>query len=227
MPPLPGVAESEDALCITVLAGTNGGGKSTIGGAMLRQAGGDYFNPDEAASRFRETDPSLTPQEANSRAWQEGRRLLEQAIAERKSFAFETTLGGRTMVTLLDRAASTGFEVKIWYVGLASAEDHINRVRARVAHGGHDIPEADIRRRYTRSLQNLVRLMPKLTELRVFDNSDEGDPQAGRRPNPRLLLHVRQGEILAPNASELSQTPDWAKPVIAVALKNSREQGVE
>ncbi len=194
---------------------------------MLRQAGGDYFNPDEAASRFREADPSLTPLEANSRAWQAGRRLLEQAIAEGKSFAFETTLGGRTMAVLLDRAASTGLGVKIWYVGLASADDHVRRVRARVAHGGHDIPEADIRRRYTRSVQNLVRLMPKLTELRVFDNSGEGDPQAGRRPNPRLLLHVRQGEILAPNAYELSQTPDWAKPVIAVAIQNSWEQGVK
>lgn len=194
---------------------------------MFRQAGGNYFNPDEAALRFREVDPSLAPQEANSRAWQEGRRLLERAILERKSFAFETTLGGRTMASLLDRAASTGLEVRIWYVGLRSPEEHIERVRARVARGGHAIPEADIRRRYTRSLENLVWLLPKLTELRVFDNSDEGDPKAGRRPNPRLLLHVKRGEILGPDVSELAKTPEWAKAVIAAALKNSQEHGRE
>ncbi len=192
---------------------------------MLRQAGGSYFNPDEAASRVRETDPSLNPQEANSRAWHEGKRLLERAIAEKKSFAFETTLGGRTMTNLLDRAASTGLEVSVWYVGLDSPEKHIDRVRTRVARGGHDIPEADIRRRYTRSLENLVRLLPKLTELRVFDNSDEGDPKAGQRPNPRLLLHVERGEIRSPDPSELANTPNWAKPVVAAALKNSKNEG--
>ena len=194
---------------------------------MLRQADADYFNPDEAASRFREADPLLTPQEANSRAWQEGKRLLDRATTERKSFAFETTLGGRTMATLLDRAASTGLEVRVWYVGLRSPEEHIERVRARVARGGHDIPEADIRRRYTRSLENLVRLLPKLTELRMFDNSEEGDPKAGRHPNPRLLLHVNRGEILGPDVSELAKTPDWAKAVVAAALRNSQEHGRE
>lgn len=186
---------------------------------MLRQAGGDYFNPDEAARRFREVDPSLDQREANSRAWREGKRLLERAIEERRDFIFETTLGGRTMTALLDQAADAGLEVRIWYVGLQSPEQHIERVRARVTRGGHDIPEADIRRRYTRSLENLVRLLPKLTELRVFDNSDDGDPQAGRAPNPRLLLHVKRGEILGPYVSELAKTPRWAKPLVAAAIK--------
>ena len=205
---------------ITVLAGTNGAGKSSIGGAMLRQAGGDYFNPDEAARRIREADPSLSQAEANSRAWREGKRLLERAIDERKSFAFETTLGGRTIAALLDRAADLGFEVNIWYVGLESPELHIERVRARVARGGHDIPEATIRRRYTRSLENLIRLMPKLAELRVFDNSADGGPEAGNSPIPRLVLHTKQGELLAPEASELVETPEWAKPVVAAAMKS-------
>lgn len=218
------VADPDPTPCITVLAGTNGGGKSSIGGAMRRQAGGDYFNPDEAARRFREVDRSLSLREANSRAWHEGRRLLERAIAERKSFAFETTLGGRTMTGLLDRAASAGLEVRIWYVGLQSPELHIERVRSRVARGGHDIPEADIRRRYARSLENLIRLLPKLTELRVFDNSDDGDPQAGRAPNPRLVLHVKRGEILGPDVSELAKAPRWAKPVIAAAIKVSERR---
>ena len=206
---------------ITVLAGTNGAGKSSIGGAMIRQAGGDYFNPDEAARRIREADPSLSQAEANSRAWREGKRLLERAIGERKSFSFETTLGGRTITNLLDQAADAGFEVRIWYVGLESPELHIERVRARVSRGGHDIPEAAIRQRYTRSRENLIRLMPKLAELRVFDNSDEGDPRVSRGTNPRLLLQMKHGSIAGPHHSELKRTPTWAKPLVATAIKVS------
>lgn len=189
---------------------------------MLRQAGGDYFNPDEAARRIRDTDPSLSQREANSRAWHEGKRLLQRAIEERKSFSFETTLGGQTITRLLEHAADAGIEVKVWFVGLQSPEQHVERVRSRVARGGHDIPEADIRRRYTRSLTNVVRLLPKLSELRVFDNSEEGDPQAGRSPTPRLVLRVLNGTVVGPDVSELRQTPPWARPLIAAAIKMSQ-----
>ncbi|MGO9838565.1 MAG: AAA family ATPase [Polyangiaceae bacterium] len=205
--------------CITVLAGTNGCGKSSIAGAMLRSAGGEYFNPDEVARTLLRKDPALTQRDANGHAWREGKRLLERAIRERLSFAFETTLGGETMTRLLEQALSAGLEVRVWYAGLSSSELHLARVRERVARGGHDIPETDVRRRYTRSLQNLVRLLPRLTELRVLDNSEEGDPNAGKAPRPRLLLHTKAGRIVAPGRSKIAATPDWAKPILAAALK--------
>jgi predicted ABC-type ATPase len=88
-----------------------------------------------------------------------------------------------------------------------------------VRRGGHDIPETDIRRRYARSLENLVRLLPRLSELRVFDNSEDGDPSAGKTPRPRLLLHMKAGRIVAPSRSAISSTPDWAKPILAAALR--------
>ncbi len=99
--------------CITVLAGTNGCGKSSIAGAMLRSAGGEYFNPDEVARRLLTKDPALPQQEANGHAWREGKRLLQRAIRERLSFAFETTLGGETMARLLEQASSSDLEVRV------------------------------------------------------------------------------------------------------------------
>ena len=84
------------------------------------------------------------------------------------------------MPRLLSEAASQGFEVRIWYVGLASPDLHIERVRNRVRAGGHDIPESSIRRRWRHSRLNLVQLLPHLTELRVYDNSADADPAAGR-----------------------------------------------
>lgn len=203
--------------CIYVLAGTNGAGKSSIGGAMLLQKGVAYFDPDEASRRIRSANPRITQEAANSTAWSEGKRLLERAIAERLDFVFETTLGGNTITALLGKALLQGLEVRIWYVGLNSPELHIARVRARVAKGGHDISEADIRRRYDAGRRNLIRLLSKVTELRVYDNSAEADPHTGATPLPLLVLHLDCGRIV--NASDLQRTPDWAKPIVAAALK--------
>jgi predicted ABC-type ATPase len=200
-----------------VLAGVNGAGKSSIGGAAIRDAGGEYYNPDEAARALMAANPGLRQTEANAAAWQQGRKLLERAIDQRLDFNFETTLGGNTMPRLLAEAASCGIEVRVFYVGLASADVHIERVRQRVRAGGHDIPEADIRRRYRHSLLNLVQLLPALTELRVYDNSATADPAAGRAPVPVLVLHMRRGRIVGP--PDLACTPDWAKPIVAAALQ--------
>ena len=200
-----------------VLAGVNGAGKSSIGGAMFRAAGSDYYNPDEAARALIAANPGLDQTKANATAWHQGRRLLERAIKERKDFALETTLGGSTIPRLLTEAASQGIEVRIWYVGLASAELHIERVRNRVQAGGHDIPESSIRRRWRHSRLNLIQLLPVLTELRVYDNSADADPVAGKAPKPVLVLHVDRGGIVGP--PDLSSTPEWAKPIVAAALK--------
>ncbi|MBW8879136.1 MAG: ZTL protein, partial [Acidobacteria bacterium] len=83
--------------------------------------------------------------------------------------------------------------------------------------GGHSIPEEIIRQRYERSRLNLVQLLPSLRALRVYDNSDHANPEAGGLPIPRLVLHLEAGRILGPE--DLSQTPDWAKPILAAALQ--------
>jgi predicted ABC-type ATPase len=203
---------------IYVLAGVNGGGKSSVGGAAIRASGADYYNPDEVARELIATKPGLTSAEANAAAWRIGRALLEHAIQEHLDFAFETTLGGNTISRLLGEAAKSGFEVFVWYVGLESPELHIERVAARVRRGGHPIPEETIRQRYERSRLNLIQLLPSLTALRVYDNSDPADPEAGDPPVPRLVLHLEAVRILGPE--DLSQTPDWAKPIVAAALQH-------
>lgn len=203
---------------IYVLAGVNGGGKSSVGGAAFRASGGDYYNPDETARELMATRPELTQAEANAASWQIGRALLERAIRERLTFAFETTLGGNTIPRLLGEAVRSGIEVLVWYVGLESPDLHIQRVAARVRHGGHFIPEEIIRKRYERSRLNLVQLLPSLTALRVYDNSDQADPEAGEQPAPRLVLHLERGRIVGPE--DLSHTPEWAKPIVAAALQH-------
>ncbi len=205
---------------IHVLTGVNGAGKSSIGGAAVRHHGGEYFNPDEAARALREKDPPLAQANANGTAWLQGVRLLKRAIKERLEFTFETTLGGNTITGLLAKAAEQGIEVHIWYVGLSSPELHIARVQARVSRGGHDIPAHDIHRRYEHSRLNLIALLPHLTTLHMHDNSADADPAVGRTPKPKPVLHMKHGKILGP--PDLASTPNWAKPIVAAALKLHR-----
>jgi predicted ABC-type ATPase len=211
------VADQDQPPCIYALAGTNGAGKSSIAGAMFLAKGTDYFNPDDAAARIRHAKPYISEAEANSQAWNQGTRLLQRAIAEGLSFALETTLGGNTIPALLSSALSAGLEVRVWYVGLSSIELHIARVRERVEKGGHPIAEQKIRERFDRSRLNLIRLLPRLTELLVYDNSNEADLDVGERPEPKLLLYMASGKTIG--SCDLQFTPEWAKPILAAALR--------
>jgi predicted ABC-type ATPase len=207
---------------ITVIAGVNGAGKSTLVGETIRARGGAYYNPDEEARALRAADPGLSQEAANARAWEAGRAGLERAIARGEDFAFETTLGGATIATLLGRALDAGLEVVVRYIGLDSPERHLARVRSRVARGGHDIPEAMIRERYRRSREHLVALLPRLTSLVVYDNSVEDDPEAGVAPAPQRLLHMAAGRIVA--VAPAARIPEWAHPIVSAAILSDERQ---
>lgn len=202
---------------IYVIAGVNGAGKSSVGGAAFRSFGGDYFNPDEAARGLMAAAPGLSQGEADIAAGRQGVTLLRQARTERLDFAFETTLSGNIIPRMLAEAAAEGAGIFVWYAGLATPELHIQRVRSRVRRGGRDIPEEAIRRRYERSRLNLIALLPGLAALRAYDNSAEADPAAGAAPVPVLVLHTERGKIVNPH--DLPQAPDWAKPIVAAAMK--------
>ena len=97
------------------------------------------------------------------------------------------------------------------------------RVAARVARGGHAIDPAKVRARYDSCRANLVRLIPHLQTLRVFDNSAEHDPARGEAPTLVLVLHAEAGTIYHPcDAQSLALTPEWAKPLVAAARRHWR-----
>ena len=201
---------------IAVLAGVNGAGKSSVAGGFLLKSGEVFFNPDTVAQQIRTLHPDIPLSMANAHAWQIGKSLLEQAITRGRDYHFETTLGGRTIAQLLEQAARAGHRLHVWFCGLASADLHLQRVRSRVAHGGHDIPEQKIRERWKGSRENLIRLLPLIDHLRVYDNSADADPAEGRRPRPVLVLEMQRGKITAP--ADLSGAPDWAQPIVAAAI---------
>lgn len=201
---------------IFVLAGVNGAGKSTIGGAALRRISMGWFNPDTFTRQLMESTGSPLAS-ANAAAWQEGVCRLDHAIATGRDFAFETTLGGNTIPAKLHAAATT-HDVLMWYCGLDTPEHHLARVRFRVSQGGHDIPEAKIRERCVSSIANLIALLPHLARLQLYDNSVDATVGLAT-PDPCLLLQTEHGRIAWPiDVATLKLTPDWAKPVLEAAL---------
>ncbi len=205
---------------IFVLAGVNGAGKSSVGGAILADHGLTWFNADTCARELM-AQLGLVLEEANGRAWAQGRDRLEAAMALGTNFAFETTLGARTIPDLLVQATRT-HDVVVMFCGLSSLEQHIQRVQRRVTHGGHDIPEHKIRERWVASRTNLIRLMPLLARLQVFDNSAEAAPGQDI-PDPELVLEMVHGEVLFPAHDDvlaLKSTPDWARPIVQAAVES-------
>ncbi len=125
------------------------------------------LDPDAIA---RETNPQNPSQVAISA----GREVLEswrRFIAERVSFAIETTLAGVGPLVRIREARDAGYLIHVHYVAIDTRELNIERVRRRVRQGGHGIPERDIRRRYERSLANASQVLALAERATLLDNS--------------------------------------------------------
>jgi len=180
-----------------LLAGPNGAGKSTTGRELLAGFGiEELLNPDEFAARLGRSDEMGTQRRAGIETITRERMLIQAG----RSFARETTLAGRTIFATIVRAQGFGYQIGLIYVGLGNVELAINRVRIRVAKGGHDVPEADIRRRYIRSLQNLKPAVLQADQGHILDNS------SSRHPAIRLM-ELRAGKIVY----QRKRLPRWLR----------------
>ena len=135
-----------------ILAGANGSGKSTVGSEILPQENLPLVNPDDIARAMSPGDVSA----AKVPAGREALRRIGEFLAAGASFAVESTLSGQTLLTLIEKAKQLGYSVEIIYVFLDSPEMCIARIAVRVAKGGHNIPDDDVRRRYFRSKRNFL-----------------------------------------------------------------------
>ncbi|MDP1651334.1 MAG: zeta toxin family protein [Rhodocyclaceae bacterium] len=155
---------------IIIIAGPNGAGKTTFAREFLpNEASCPVFvNADLIAAGL----APFAPESAAVRAARLMLREIDQHFAARTSFAFETTLAGRSYLRLIDRWQAAGYRVILIFLQLASPEEAIARVAQRVRQGGHDIPEAVIRRRFAAGRENFERLYaPKVDAWVLYDNA--------------------------------------------------------
>lgn len=176
---------------IEIVAGPNGSGKSTFAETLFskrKNADGDYFiNPDTIARGF-----SLTNSEVA--AFHAGRLMIQSVtdlIKRGESFAFESTLSGKTWLNALNLAIGQGYMIRIYFIFLERVSENIRRVKSRVLQGGHSIPTEVIRRRYPKSIYNFWNLYrPVVQDWLIFDNSDS---------KPKLVQSRSSFELLNPS----------------------------
>ena len=159
-----------DSKGILIIAGPNGAGKTTFALTYLRveAQGLPFVNADLIAA-------GLAPFGSRHADVLAGRLMLaeiDRLIAEGRSFAFETTLAGRGYLHRIDRWRRMGYRVTLLFLSLPSSELAIERVRQRVAQGGHSIPDDVVRRRFDAGLKNLRDVYSaRVDDWVLFDNS--------------------------------------------------------
>jgi predicted ABC-type ATPase len=154
---------------LTIIAGSNGCGKSTLTASAreeFQQA--PVLDPDAIARSIQET---LSDDYSDIEAGKRVLRLAEEFLEKRQSFTVETTLSGSTYLRMAARAKEAGFNIRVVFIGTASVEINMERVQARVLKGGHDVPEEDQRRRYPRTLANMKKLLPQADLAILLDNT--------------------------------------------------------
>ncbi|GAB3820927.1 zeta toxin family protein [Pontibacter rugosus] len=153
-----------------IISGCNGAGKTTASFTVLPEMLGcrEFVNADEIAR-------GLSPFQPEKVAVEAGRIMLQridELLRKKEDFAIETTLATRSYAQTIKKARESGYNVTLVYFWLASPELAIQRVKNRVAEGGHNIPEDVIRRRYKKGVKNLFELfIPICDYWIVIDNS--------------------------------------------------------
>ncbi|MRW89852.1 hypothetical protein GJ699_07640 [Duganella sp. FT80W] len=179
-----------------IIAGPNGAGKTTFAVEYLPIVAGcsRFINADAIAAK-------LLPQAPALRARAAGRqflRVIAEHIAQGEDFAFETTLAGRGHLQLVADLRAVGWRVELIYLALPNRAMSRMRVAERVSHGGHDIPVADIERRFSRSLGNLLNWFGSAVDAChcMMNSGPFPEPIFEQRGTQRLVLHEERYELL-------------------------------
>jgi predicted ABC-type ATPase len=154
---------------LTIIAGPNGSGKSTLTRSADFEGRDRLLDPDAIARGLNPLHPSAAAIAAGREVFKRTAEYLNRRV----SFAVETTLSSRNRVDLIRQAKSRGYEIHLLFIALDSPEECITRVRNRAARGGHFIPDADVRRRYARSVANAALALRLADTAKFYNNSDD------------------------------------------------------
>jgi len=156
-----------------IIAGPNGSGKSTAYGMLKAEetVGSVWIiNPDLLAARIAEHD-AIDLLDANRLAVERIKAWLYASIDAHQTVGVETVLSTEKYRKLVERAKAHGFSVRMLFVYLDHPDLNVERVRVRVATGGHAVPEDKIRSRWTRSFENFAWFLREADTVDVFNNS--------------------------------------------------------
>ena len=151
-----------------LIAGANGSGKTTMALKFLADGDVEFLNADEIAK-------SINPDDMWSVAVSAGKELfkrMDSVLKVRASVAIETTLSGNNHIRTISRFKEAGYIVKLWYVFLDTPKLSIERIKVRVAKGGHHVPDEDVIRRFSRSREHFWEIANMADDWILYYNGD-------------------------------------------------------
>ncbi len=149
----------------TIIGGVNGVGKSSLLGVLCTEMHdlGHIIDANHPAARF---DDGAIPQ---------GKTITEQideCLRDGICFTEETTLSGCHTLQTVRRALDAGYYIRLYYVGLDSADESLARIRSRVTKGGHDVPTELVRQCFAARFTDVARILPYCSEATFYDNDN-------------------------------------------------------
>jgi predicted ABC-type ATPase len=173
-----------------IVAGPNGCGKSTAyDRSDVDEFGGTVWiiNPDLLTSKIMDVE-HLPRQDANLASVVRIEKWLEASIDAHQTIGVETVLSTGKYRRLVDHAKARGFEVRLIYVFIADPEEQLDRIRLRVAKGGHDVPKDKVLERRSKSLHQLGWFFDQADEAWIYDNGGAEPKLIGRKQGNKISL---------------------------------------
>jgi predicted ABC-type ATPase len=154
---------------IYLIGGPNGAGKTTFARHFLPAVGiREFLNADSIAAGLSPLDPPAAAIRAARLLLTRWRELVQKGL----NFGFESTLSGLTYAAMLRDAKSQGYQINLCYLHLTTVQHSIRRVRERVKKGGHNVPLADLKRRFLPSLRNFFQVyQPLADQAALYDST--------------------------------------------------------
>lgn len=179
-----------DAPRLWIVAGPNGSGKTSLyDNADIEDFGRSVWiiNPDALSQRICDIE-RLDLLAANLEAVRRIERWLYASVEAHQTVGVETVLSTPKYRALVLTAKQRNFTIRLIYVLLSSGQLNIERVRLRVAKGGHDVPSSKILERRERSLEQLPWFLAQADETWLFDNSNAKPRLIGTKINGQIKL---------------------------------------
>ena len=227
------IAPGDKRPVYTVVAGPNGSGKSTLvdGAQNSNLTIGPFINPDVIAKAL--------PADTSARDLAAGKEALLQTkarIAAGESFSRESTLSGNEIMNSMRAAKTAGFRVNMVYVAVPNVDVAIERVKHRVALGGHDIPEKVQRRRFEKSIDNAAKAAKFVDRVVMHDNPTgvghrevaivhQGTVQMLAADRPKWVDRVIEGLERALGIDRGTGSPKRSVPPFDIERDEDKDQG--
>ena len=153
-----------DSPRLIIVGGPNGAGKSTFAIDYADELGVHYFGADSIAKEIAPDDPFSARVHA-SRIFLD---RIRDSLSKHESMVIESTLAGRSLRRFIESAITAGYQTNVLFTFLDSADTCVDRVLQRTRQGGHNVPEADIRRRFLRTINNFWHVYRPLADIWVL-----------------------------------------------------------